>query len=45
MWILPPRANALAGSPGGVGPMTVAVLMPNTVQAAHIRRGGLGVLD
>ena len=39
------RADWITPVPGGVGPMTVAVLMPNTVQAAHIRRGGLGVLD
>jgi methylenetetrahydrofolate dehydrogenase (NADP+)/methenyltetrahydrofolate cyclohydrolase len=39
------RAAWVTPVPGGVGPMTVAVLMHNTVQAAHIRRGALGVLD
>jgi len=39
------RAAWVTPVPGGVGPMTVAVLMHNTVQAAHIRRGGPEVLD
>ena len=38
-----PRAMDVAGSmtpvPGGVGPMTIAMLLRNTVQAARIRRG------
>jgi methylenetetrahydrofolate dehydrogenase (NADP+)/methenyltetrahydrofolate cyclohydrolase len=25
--------------PGGVGPMTIAVLMKNTIKAARMRRG------
>jgi methylenetetrahydrofolate dehydrogenase (NADP+) / methenyltetrahydrofolate cyclohydrolase len=38
-----PRAFALAGAytpvPGGVGPLTIAMLMANTVRAAKLRRG------
>jgi methylenetetrahydrofolate dehydrogenase (NADP+)/methenyltetrahydrofolate cyclohydrolase len=38
-----PRAFALAGAytpvPGGVGPLTIAMLMANTVRAAKMRRG------
>ena len=38
-----PRAFELAGSytpvPGGVGPLTIAMLMANTVRAAKMRRG------
>lgn len=38
-----PRALALAGAytpvPGGVGPLTIAMLMANTVRAAKLRRG------
>lgn len=38
-----PRAFELAGAytpvPGGVGPLTIAVLMSNTVRAAKLRRG------
>lgn len=38
-----PRALALAGAytpvPGGVGPLTIAMLMSNTVRAAKLRRG------
>lgn len=34
------RAAWITPVPGGVGPMTVAVLMHNTLQAAHIRHGG-----
>lgn len=33
------RASAITPVPGGVGPMTVAMLMHNTVQAAARRRG------
>ncbi|MBZ5529457.1 MAG: bifunctional methylenetetrahydrofolate dehydrogenase/methenyltetrahydrofolate cyclohydrolase FolD [Acidobacteriia bacterium] len=32
-------AGALTPVPGGVGPMTITMLMSNTVQAARIRRG------
>ena len=31
-------AGALTPVPGGVGPMTIAMLMSNTVKAARIRR-------
>ena len=38
-----PSVSAVAGAmtpvPGGVGPMTIACLLRNTVQAAHMRRG------
>jgi methylenetetrahydrofolate dehydrogenase (NADP+) / methenyltetrahydrofolate cyclohydrolase len=38
-----PQAYALAGAytpvPGGVGPLTIAMLMANTVRAAKLRRG------
>jgi methylenetetrahydrofolate dehydrogenase (NADP+) / methenyltetrahydrofolate cyclohydrolase len=33
-------ARAITPVPGGVGPMTIACLMHNTVQAAETRRGG-----
>ncbi|MBI2957147.1 MAG: bifunctional 5,10-methylenetetrahydrofolate dehydrogenase/5,10-methenyltetrahydrofolate cyclohydrolase [Acidobacteria bacterium] len=32
-------AGALTPAPGGVGPLTIAMLMANTVQAARARRG------
>jgi methylenetetrahydrofolate dehydrogenase (NADP+)/methenyltetrahydrofolate cyclohydrolase len=31
-------AGALTPSPGGVGPLTIAMLMSNTVRAARLRR-------
>ena len=38
-----PKAFALASAytpvPGGVGPLTIAMLMANTVRAAKMRRG------
>ena len=34
-------AGALTPVPGGVGPMTIAMLMSNTVKAARLRRGAL----
>jgi len=34
-------AGALTPVPGGVGPLTIAVLMANTVKAATMRRGVL----
>jgi methylenetetrahydrofolate dehydrogenase (NADP+)/methenyltetrahydrofolate cyclohydrolase len=38
-----PKAFALAAAytpvPGGVGPLTIAMLMANTVRAAKLRRG------
>lgn len=33
------RAGALSPVPGGVGPMTITMLMSNTVKAARLRRG------
>jgi methylenetetrahydrofolate dehydrogenase (NADP+) / methenyltetrahydrofolate cyclohydrolase len=33
-------ASAITPVPGGVGPMTIAMLLVNTVQAARARRGG-----
>ena len=33
------RASLLAPVPGGVGPMTIAMLLRNTVRAARLRRG------
>ena len=39
----PEDAREVAGAytpvPGGVGPLTIAMLMVNTVQAARLRRG------
>jgi methylenetetrahydrofolate dehydrogenase (NADP+)/methenyltetrahydrofolate cyclohydrolase len=32
-------AGALTPVPGGVGPLTIAMLMSNTVKAARVRRG------
>jgi methylenetetrahydrofolate dehydrogenase (NADP+) / methenyltetrahydrofolate cyclohydrolase len=34
-------AGRLTPVPGGVGPLTIAMLMANTVRAAKLRRGGL----
>jgi len=34
-----PRAHRITPVPGGVGPLTIAMLMSNTVTAAHRRRG------
>jgi methylenetetrahydrofolate dehydrogenase (NADP+)/methenyltetrahydrofolate cyclohydrolase len=38
-----PHAFAIAGAytpvPGGVGPLTIAMLMANTVRAMQLRRG------
>jgi methylenetetrahydrofolate dehydrogenase (NADP+)/methenyltetrahydrofolate cyclohydrolase len=36
-------AGALTPVPGGVGPMTIAILMSNTVKAARLRRGSIQV--
>lgn len=33
------RASAITPVPGGVGPMTIAMLMENTVRAAELRQG------
>jgi methylenetetrahydrofolate dehydrogenase (NADP+) / methenyltetrahydrofolate cyclohydrolase len=33
-------AQAITPVPGGVGPMTIACLLKNTVEAARVRRGG-----
>jgi len=35
------RAGLLTPVPGGVGPMTIAMLLANTVKAARYRRGEL----
>ena len=35
------RAGLLTPVPGGVGPMTIAMLLRNTIQAARMRRGAL----
>jgi methylenetetrahydrofolate dehydrogenase (NADP+) / methenyltetrahydrofolate cyclohydrolase len=32
-------AGSLSPVPGGVGPMTITMLMSNTVRAARLRRG------
>jgi methylenetetrahydrofolate dehydrogenase (NADP+)/methenyltetrahydrofolate cyclohydrolase len=32
-------ASMLTPVPGGVGPMTIAILMKNTIKAARMRRG------
>jgi methylenetetrahydrofolate dehydrogenase (NADP+)/methenyltetrahydrofolate cyclohydrolase len=32
-------AGAMTPVPGGVGPLTIAMLMSNTVKAAKMRRG------
>ena len=41
-----PKVAEVAGSitpvPGGVGPLTIAMLMSNTVKAAKLRRGKTG---
>jgi methylenetetrahydrofolate dehydrogenase (NADP+)/methenyltetrahydrofolate cyclohydrolase len=38
-------AGAITPVPGGVGPLTIAMLMSNTVKAAKLRRGNaVGVL-
>jgi methylenetetrahydrofolate dehydrogenase (NADP+)/methenyltetrahydrofolate cyclohydrolase len=34
-------AGAIAPVPGGVGPLTIAMLMANTVRAARLRRGSI----
>jgi len=36
------RAGALTPVPGGVGPLTIAMLMRNTLEAARLRRGAPG---
>ncbi len=33
------KAGAFTPVPGGVGPLTIVMLMSNTIQAAHLRRG------
>ncbi len=37
-----PRAAAITPVPGGVGPLTVAMLLANTVEAARRRLGAAG---
>ena len=36
-------AGAITPVPGGVGPLTIAMLMSNTVRAARLRRGSLAI--
>jgi methylenetetrahydrofolate dehydrogenase (NADP+) / methenyltetrahydrofolate cyclohydrolase len=36
-----PKCRAITPVPGGVGPMTIAMLMANTIKACRLRRGGL----
>jgi methylenetetrahydrofolate dehydrogenase (NADP+)/methenyltetrahydrofolate cyclohydrolase len=36
------RAGAITPVPGGVGPMTIACLLENTLEAALVRRGAHG---
>jgi methylenetetrahydrofolate dehydrogenase (NADP+)/methenyltetrahydrofolate cyclohydrolase len=44
--VQPEDARAIAGAftpvPGGVGPLTIVMLMSNTIQAARLRRGTKG---
>jgi methylenetetrahydrofolate dehydrogenase (NADP+)/methenyltetrahydrofolate cyclohydrolase len=44
--VQPEDARAIAGAftpvPGGVGPLTIVMLMSNTIQAARLRRGSKG---
>jgi methylenetetrahydrofolate dehydrogenase (NADP+)/methenyltetrahydrofolate cyclohydrolase len=35
------KAAAITPVPGGVGPMTIAMLLSNTVKAARLQRGAL----
>jgi methylenetetrahydrofolate dehydrogenase (NADP+)/methenyltetrahydrofolate cyclohydrolase len=37
-----PKCSAITPVPGGVGPMTIALLMKNTLQAARQLGGGAG---
>jgi methylenetetrahydrofolate dehydrogenase (NADP+)/methenyltetrahydrofolate cyclohydrolase len=39
-----PVAGALTPVPGGVGPLTIAMLMVNTVRAARLRRSARAVV-
>ncbi|MBV8909703.1 MAG: bifunctional methylenetetrahydrofolate dehydrogenase/methenyltetrahydrofolate cyclohydrolase, partial [Gammaproteobacteria bacterium] len=34
------RAAWITPVPGGIGPMTIAMLLSNTVEAANLRAGG-----
>jgi len=36
------RAGWITPVPGGLGPMTIAVLLSNTVDAAYLRKGAHG---
>ena len=38
-------AGAITPVPGGVGPLTIAMLMSNTVKAARLRRGHAAAID
>ncbi len=37
-----PKCRAITPVPGGVGPMTIAMLMANTIKACRVRRGARG---
>ena len=39
------RASAITPVPGGIGPMTIAMLLSNTVLAAARQTGQVGVLE
>jgi methylenetetrahydrofolate dehydrogenase (NADP+)/methenyltetrahydrofolate cyclohydrolase len=47
--VQPEDARAIAGAftpvPGGVGPLTIVMLMPNTIQAARQQRGSRNTAD
>jgi methylenetetrahydrofolate dehydrogenase (NADP+) / methenyltetrahydrofolate cyclohydrolase len=38
-------AGAITPVPGGVGPLTIAMLMSNTVKAARLRRGQINTAN
>jgi methylenetetrahydrofolate dehydrogenase (NADP+)/methenyltetrahydrofolate cyclohydrolase len=38
-------AGAITPVPGGVGPLTIAMLMVNTVRAAKLRRGAAAAVS
>jgi methylenetetrahydrofolate dehydrogenase (NADP+)/methenyltetrahydrofolate cyclohydrolase len=40
-----PKASAITPVPGGVGPMTIAMLLANTVWSAELKAGMAGSQD
>ena len=40
-----PKAGKITPNPGGVGPMTIAMLVQNTVRAAEMASGAAGRID